>query len=202
MSITSPTPAMREAGFTVVEVLVALALVLVISLGVFALWGTIERSGVESGDRMVTLIQGRVAVARLERDLRLASAQDAPFSTDGAVLDATPTQVVFLMRDDAASLPSLVEWELTGANLMRRKGACPAARPVAFAHNLYSDNKTMLEGLASGSELQYFIGGREVEPPLVAAQLSLVDEVRLRASTAPAGATRVAVVNGGCKVGR
>ena len=172
----------KDAGFTVVELMIGMALVLLISLSTLSLWEGVERTGTGSTDRMVALLQSRVAVARWERDLRLASARDCLFLCNGAVLAADTKQVVFLIREAESTLPSLVEWELAGTSLMRRKGDCPFFRPLLFAHNLYFDNKTILEGLTSESELQYFVGGRMLQLPLDKVQLAQIDEIRLQAS--------------------
>ena len=156
----------KESGFSLVEVIVGISLVLVLSAALLALWTGLERSGVRDGDRMVELIQSRVAIARLERDVRLASALGCAFVAETALLDAEAGQFVLLTRTVESGPPSLVEWEVVGSSLMRRKGPIPQTRPGAFSHSLYSDNKTMLEGLNPGSRLHYLAGGRELTIPI------------------------------------
>jgi prepilin-type N-terminal cleavage/methylation domain-containing protein len=202
MSISRRKRSCWEDGFSLVELVVGLALLLVIACAALALWTGLERAGTSDGDRMVLLLQSRVAAARLERELRLATAQGCLFTVGGPVLEARPNQVVLLTRVEQVAGPVLIEWEVVNGNLMRRRGACPAIRPLLFSHSLYSDNKTMLEGMTSATCFRYFVGGLEIQAPVAAADLAFIDEVRLVGAAATrGGAARIAVA-GGCLVGR
>jgi hypothetical protein len=185
-----------------VELLVALALTLVVAGAALSLWAGLERTGSGDADRMVLLTQSRVAVARLERDLRLGTAQGCPFAVAGPVLEAKAAQVVLLTRSGETGALALVEWEVVGGSLMRRRGSCPLVRPVSVPHSLFTDNKTMLEGLNSGACFHYFVSGVEVPTPVPAAELPFVDEVRLAGRATVAESTPAVRVAGGCRVGR
>jgi hypothetical protein len=147
-------------GFTLVELVVGLALALCLALAVGPLWATMQSAGVKATDDTIRLLQGRVATIRLERDLRLASAEDCHFAVGGPVLEASASQVVLLERAADGSALLMVEWELSGKSLMRRWGLCPLERPTAFRHSLFDDNKTMLEDVQSGSAFSYVVGGK------------------------------------------
>jgi type II secretory pathway pseudopilin PulG len=140
-------------GFSVIELILGLALTVCLAVAVAPLWLSLQGTGVREGDQTVRLLQARVAAARFERDLRLASAAGCPFSLSAPILEASPSQVVFVERPTAGAALILVEWEIVDGTLMRRRGACPVARPVIFSHSLFVDHKTMLEGVRPGSVL-------------------------------------------------
>lgn len=149
----------KMSGFTAMEVLVGITLTLLLALGVAPLVLAMQTSGLREGDRSVAVLQGRVAVARLERDLRMATADGCPFQTGGSILHAGDRQVVFLSSCSTAETLVVVEWELVGTTLMRRWGTCPAESPGAFPHSMYVDNKTMLAGVGPESMFTYVLDG-------------------------------------------
>ena len=119
-----------KRGFTAMEVLVAITLSALIAAGVGPLIISVQKVGLREGDRAVSMLQGRVAGARLERDLRTVTAEGCPFETGGPILQATPQQLVFLGRGTDADELRIVEWEIVGSRLMRRWGPCPSSRPM------------------------------------------------------------------------
>jgi prepilin-type N-terminal cleavage/methylation domain-containing protein len=189
-------------GFTVVELMVGLAIGVLIALAVAPLWVSVEKVGAAEADAGISYLQGRVAVARFERDLRLAGAAGSLFATTWAVLEATPTQVVLLERGPEGEPPSLVEWELAGGSLMRRVGACPAVRPGTFAHSLYADNKTMLEHVERSSRLEYLAGAELLAGPVPQADLGLIDTVKLTLKTKPVSPAGVVAIDISTWVGK
>jgi prepilin-type N-terminal cleavage/methylation domain-containing protein len=199
---TSSTRRPQLTGFTLIELLVGLAIVVSLAAALAPVWLSLERAGANEGDRAISFVQGRVAVARLERDLRLAGAAGCPFPTTCAILEALPSQVVLLERGAEGTAPSIIEWEIAKGSLMRRVGRCPASRPVAFAHSLYSDNKTMLEHLDASSELAYVVNGVRVPGPVAAGDLALVDFVVLAVATKPAPAPGQVPISTTARVGR
>lgn len=169
-----------SAGMSVIELLLGLTLALCLALGVAPLWTSSQSLAVAEGDETIWALQGRVAAARFEKDLRLATAAGAPFSTGSAVLQAGPLQVVLLVKSEEEQSPILVEWEIAGGALMRRWGPCPATVPPTFAHALYLDSKTMLEGVdASGSGFSYEVAWADAAAPVPGADLPHVDAVEL-----------------------
>ena len=185
-----------------VELLIGLALALCLATVAAPLWVSVERAGAREGDRTVQWLQGRVAVARLERDLRLASAGGCLFPVDGPILEATTGQVVFLGRTYADAAPILVEWELVGGALMRRWGDCPAGRPISYRHALFRDNKTMLEGVRAGSAFTYLVDGTEIVGPLDESDLASVEAVVLTMRADVAGEMGSVSVETTARVGR
>ncbi len=139
-----------QRGICLVELLLALALGLCVALAALPVWSRVEGAALVAAENSIWGLQARVAVARLERDLRLATTVGAPFARDTPLLQAASTQVVLLTRDVGSDRLVLVEWELSGDNLMRRWGDCPQVEPTAFPHSLYRDSKTMLERVAAG----------------------------------------------------
>ncbi len=150
----------------------------------------------------VALVQSRVAVARLERDLRLSSAVGCRFATVGPILEASVSQVVFLEPCVAGPEPLLVEWEVSGGALMRRWGACPAVRPSAFGHSLYLDHKTMLEQLDVGGSFSYLVDGLALEGPVPESALASIEAVILEAPMRVAGGPGAMAVRILARVGR
>ena len=153
-------------GFTAIELLLGLALTVVLASAIMPLALSLEGLGTRESDRTIAVLQGRVATARLERDLRLATGGESPFFVVSAILEATPSQVVFLGHADGGPALDLVEWEFTEGRLMRRWGNCPAELPGVFTHSLFVDNKTVLEGLHQGEPLTYVVNGRTMRGPI------------------------------------
>ena len=162
------------------ELMLGLTLGILLMLAVAPLWLSLQMSGAREADRVIKVLQARVAVARLERDLRLATAGGCPFSTIEAVLEATPAQVVFLRRDADDGDLTIVEWEVSSGRLMRRWGWCPASRPATYENGLYIDHKTMLEEVNDGSGFCYSVRGQVRQGPIPAQELSLIDAVTMR----------------------
>lgn len=169
----------RSRGFSAIELLVGLALALCLAAVAAPLWLSVQSAGAREGDRTVKWLQGRVAAARFERDLRLASGAGCLFSLGAPVLEAAADQVVFLERAATGSEPMLVEWELTGGALMRRWGDCPAVRPPSYRHSLFRDHKTMLEGLQGGATLSYVVNGAATAGPVSQRDLTSIEAVVL-----------------------
>jgi hypothetical protein len=165
-------------------------------------WVSFQAVASEEGDRTVWLAQARVATARLERDVRVAGIEACPFPNSSIVLQADPSQVVILTRPGGSGATVLVEWELVNGTLMRRWGGCPALRPAAFPHSLYSDNKTMLERVdTAGSSFSYRVAGREVALPEID-DLASIDEVSVRLAEKADATTGASTVTAAALVGR
>jgi hypothetical protein len=143
------------------------------------LWVSLETVGAREGDRTVQSLQGRVAVARLERDLRLASAKGCPFTVTAPVLEASASQIVFLETPATGSSLLVFEWEIVGGALMRRWALCPAIRPAVYKHSLFRDNKTMLEGVEGGGAFAYVVDGAVVAGPIAQSDLPRIEGVVL-----------------------
>jgi hypothetical protein len=191
-----------RAGFSAIELLLALALTICLAVAVAPLWLSLQRTGVREGDQTVRLLQARVAVARFEHDLRLASAAGSPFPLSGPMLEASPKQVVFLERPMVGAALVLVEWEIVDGALMRRRGLCPVARPLAFSHSLFADHKTMLEGVESGSAFSYLADGSGLDLSQEGVDLTLVDGVVMDLLTTAEGASAPVRTTARGRVGR
>jgi prepilin-type N-terminal cleavage/methylation domain-containing protein len=147
-------------GFSLIELLVGLALSLMLALAIAPLWTTASKVTVEGADRVVATFQARTAVARLERDLRLASALGGVGLECAPVVEADEHHVVVVTRSAANATPELVEWELVGGSLMRRRGPWAGIPAGGVSHSLFNDHKTMLEGLTAGGSFAYLSGAR------------------------------------------
>ncbi len=191
-----------ESGFGVIELVLGLSLALCLAVAVGPLVTSLQKEGVEQADRSVQALQARVALARFERDMRLAGGSGCPFPSSGALLEAGASRVVLLVPRQLGSAPIIVEWEITGSKLMRRWGACPSTRPAVYATSLFVDSKTMLEGVHPGSHLSYLVGQRAVVPPLGRSQLAAVDKVVLELLVAPLGLEHPAPITTAGRVGR
>jgi prepilin-type N-terminal cleavage/methylation domain-containing protein len=145
-------------GFSLIELLVGLVLSLMLALAIAPLWTTASKVTVEGADRVVATFQARTAVARLERDLRLASALGGVGLECAPVVEADEHHLVVVTRSAANATPELVEWELVGGSLMRRRGPWAGIPAGGVSHSLFNDHKTMLEGLAAGGSFAYFSG--------------------------------------------
>ena len=137
-----------------------LVLSLMLALAIAPLWTTAEKVTVEGGDRVVATFQARTMVARLERDLRLASALGGGDLECAPVVEADGHHLVVVTRSAADATPEIVEWELVGGSLMRRRGPWAGVPAGGVSHSLFTDHKTMLEGLAPGGSFAYLSGTR------------------------------------------
>lgn len=189
-------------AFTAIELLLGLTLAIVVIMAVAPLWLSLEKTGVREADRVITVMQARVAIARFERDLRLASAGECPFATAEAVLAATPSQVVLLSRGADDGSLRVVEWEVVSGRLMRRWGWCPPARPVTYENGLYLDHKTMLEGVAEGSGFSYGLSDRSEVEMVPGDELSLIRAVTLSLGSEVNSAVRRSGLSTTAPVGR
>jgi Tfp pilus assembly protein PilV len=179
------------AGFSLLELLIGLSLTVCVALAVAPLWTSLEAKAKADGDRAIVLLQQRVAIARLERDLRAASAAGSLFPASCALLQATPHQIVLLAASASDGGTYLVEWEVTGGAIMRRRGPCPAAIPAAFPHSLYTDSKTMLENVASSTHFVFTSSsGAAVVDPVEGDTLLRVTTVVLQGATRVPGASK------------
>jgi len=142
------------------ELLVGLALSLALALAIAPLWTTAEEVTVDGGDRVLATFQTRTAVARLERDLRLASALGGGDLQCAPVVEADGSHVVVVTRSAVDATPEIVEWELVGGSLMRRRGPWAGIPAGGVSHSQFNDHKTMLEGLAAGASFAYLSGSR------------------------------------------
>jgi competence protein ComGC len=201
-SISEPCRKNGVSGFSALELLIGLALTVCLALTICPLWTQMNMAAASRTDLSVAMVQSRVAIARLERDLRLCSAAKCRFAIPGPIVEASESQVVFLEPAGPGEAPLLVEWELTGGALMRRWGACPAARPATFGHSLYVDHKTMLEQLEAGSTLGYVIDGLTVAGPVSASALASVEAVILDARVKIVGGPGAVVMGSVARVGR
>jgi hypothetical protein len=187
---TSDTPCSahlkREAGITLLELLVGMALTLVLAGALAPAWLGLQAAEVAAGDRAVVLVQSRVVVARLERDLRLAGGGGG-LAGAGGLVEADATHLVLLTAGLDGTGSELVEWEVVGTVLMRRRAPAVVAPRLPVSHGMFTDNKTMLEGVASRALFTYWSGGRALVVPLTASDLQQVEVVCAQSSLAAAG---------------
>jgi len=149
-----------------------------VALSALPVFSRVEAATVSATETTIWELQARVAVARLERDLRLATTLGAPFARDTPLLHAASSQIVLVTRDMQSDAPVLVEWEIVGRSLMRRWGNCPEVVPTTFPHSLYRDSKTMLERVASGrSGFRFVTVVGDNESSLEPQHLGLVERV-------------------------
>jgi prepilin-type N-terminal cleavage/methylation domain-containing protein len=148
-----------ERGFSLVELLLAVLISVLLALSVAPLWFSLQQVAAEAADDVTLVGQSRVALSRLERDLRLATRTVPELGGVGPILAADASQIVLVVRPLDAGPPLAVEWEIVGSALMRRKGAVSGPLAGPPAHAWYTDHKTMLDGLRSGSGFRYFVGG-------------------------------------------
>jgi len=177
-----------EGGLTLVELMVALALAVFLIAAIAPLVTSISRAGVDEADRTLHAVQARVAFARFEQDLRMAAGLGSPLPVASPILEATATRVVLLTRAEVGEDPLLVEWEIRGSSIMRRWGQCPNSLPDTFGTALFIDNKTMLEGLRSGSRFMFAAGVAPLEPPLDDRDLMRIYRVALQLVISPVSA--------------
>lgn len=192
----------HESGFTLIELVIGLALAVILALAVAPLWISLQSGSTRESDQTICLLQERVAVSRFERDLRLASAADCPFALTAPIVEATDSRVVFVTRSVTGVDPIVVEWEIVRGSLMRRWGPCPSTRMVALSGSAYRDNKTMLEGVQSGSSFTYIVDGTSQVAPVTEAELAAIERVTLDLRAKSEGARSPVRVVSEARVGR
>jgi hypothetical protein len=188
------TSCARSAGFTLMEILVGLCLSLLLSAALVPLWSSALRRATGAADRVLCQVATHVATTRLERDLRFASAVGCLDLACGALLEATPTELVVLTRSMDGADRELVEWEITDGRIMRRRAPWTGTIPASFGHALYRDSKTVVEGAVSGTAFLYRAGETAFAGSVAGDELARVTAVRLGGSvTASADAGRVSL---------
>lgn len=163
-------------GFSLLEVLVALCLSVLLLVGIAPLWITAVRTDSAAHGLLADLQRWRVVSARLEADLRAASAQGLPGVSCSPLLEASAERVVFVTRSGRDRSLEIVAWHFAGGSLMRRRAPAGAGStprvPVAF-----SDNKTMMERVVGG-RFAYVTGGVELGSIPPAGDVRRIDRVR------------------------
>lgn len=184
-----------------VEVLVGLFIAVCLAAAIAPVSLALQKAGEDETDGMIWFLQARVAIARFEKDMRLASGAGCPFPSVSMVLQASPTQVIILRRTGDESPPIIVEWEIVNGSLMRRWGRCPDVAPTIFPHSLYVDHKTMLEDVSNASRLSYWANGSVFDsvPP---DDLAQIEEVTIELRGSVAGRAKDVVVESKARVGR
>lgn len=172
-----PTSPLASRGFSLIELLVALALSLLVAAAVSTLWLRVQTTQVEAADRMQAHLAGRVVAARFEKDLRHATMENVGTTVTSSLLRADQKELVLLSVSQGGAA-KLIEWEFAGSSLMRRHGPWLGTVPARGQHSAYNSSKTMLEGVATNAGFGYSIGGATV-PQVEAADLDLVEEVSL-----------------------
>lgn len=187
--MTAPPRTGARAGFTLVEVLVSMAM-----LGVFAgalygffFAGTESSRGHEHQAR--ALADARTATALLTRDLRQAVGQEEGVSSP--VVSVSPTEVLlYVDLDGAASAtdarPSLVRYAIEGAQLVREE-APPIGTTSPYTYGsppAWGESEVLVDDVANGSAPLFTpLGkdGAELQPTINAdAQLREVAAIALR----------------------
>lgn len=202
MCTSEPATPRMDQGFSLVELLWALVLTGLLISSVGPCWIGLQKAGIGQSDRAIAVVQGRVASARLEQDLRQAGTRDVSFKADGPLLRCEPNEVVFIAKENADAPPKLLEWEVSSGKLMRRWGSCPVSRPQSITHSLYADNKSMIEGVASGAGFHYVLIDGAALSSVPADELYLVDKVQLEEKVVIPGGVLSAHLLASALVGR
>jgi len=174
-----------------------MTLSLTLMLGVAPLWISLQSAAVAAQESAIAHGAWRVASARLERDLRGATTEGATGLGPNPLLQAATTEVVFVTRDPRTGALEIVEWEVAGSSLMRRRRPWPGLPPTALSHGAFSDHKTMLEGVSSGS-FTLVSGDSTVAGSTYPEKAPGVDMVRFAATIiggSPAGRHRLGVAS-------
>ncbi|NLT34684.1 MAG: prepilin-type N-terminal cleavage/methylation domain-containing protein [Gaiellales bacterium] len=177
------TSSSDRSGFTLVEVLVALALSTLLLLLLAQLWTGVEKRSADITDRLVWQLQARVAGIRLKHDLRSACAVGGGSAgVPSLLLEADGGRLVMLARTGSPADVELVAWEISGARLMRRRGdAATVTGPLPSGGWHFIDHKTMLEPVEEAARFRYYSEDRELVAPLSPDGLLLADRVQLEA---------------------
>lgn len=193
-------PTCSSEGFSLVEVLVALCLSVVILMGISALWVATVRTGLGSQETLIEVQRWRVVSARMERDLRVASADGVSGLSGSPLLEASPTRLVMITRSTSDEGLEIVAWEFVNGVLMRRRAPLPVAGPPVSIGG-FRDNKTMLEGV-EGGVFSYAAGAFPLGGTVSSAALRSVDAVAASCSVTAGDTRRRVTVSGGAGVGR
>lgn len=167
-----------EPGFSLIELMVAVTLSVLLALAVAPLWIGLQRTSQDGFDRLLDAGRFQVVAARFERDLRLVAPENDLRSRGALVLQAGERQITFVTQAVDGSGLEVVSWEVVGGSLMRRRRPYDPAVGAGLIPGSYADNKTMVEGLATGT-LHFESGYGDFSPNLEVSLLRRVERVRL-----------------------
>jgi len=167
-----------EPGFSLIELMVAVTLSVLLALAVAPLWIGLQRNSQDGFDRLLDAGRFQVVAARFERDLRLVAPENDLRSRGALVLQAGERQITFVTQAVDGSGLEVVSWEVVGGSLMRRRRPYDPTAGAGVLPGSYSDNKTMVEGLAGGT-LHFEFGYGDFSPNLGVPLLRRVERVRL-----------------------
>lgn len=124
-----------ESGFTLVEVLVTIMLMTMVMFALYAMFDMSLRVYGVGNDTVETNENARVALDRMEREIRSAwhsgSACDASSAT-GFLVDSgsSPTSITFSNCLSNTGLPTEIRYSMSGDDLVRSEGGA-SAEPLA-----------------------------------------------------------------------
>jgi prepilin-type N-terminal cleavage/methylation domain-containing protein len=112
--------ARAQAGFTVVEVLVAMAVLGIVAIGAMTLIEVVMRQGRGIVDRTESAQRGRLALDQMTRQIR---SQVCPSATKKGLVAATPNALTFyadLTDGGTGAVPAMrkLEWEPASKNIV------------------------------------------------------------------------------------
>ena len=113
-------------------------------------------------------------------------------------------QVVMVTKRWDSSDLELVEWEISGDRLMRRRGEWAGNVPDAITNELFFDHKTMFEGATASTKFRFFCNASEIPASDIGENRAAIDAVVLEGfSKIRGGGNRVTIaVAAGEAVGR
>jgi hypothetical protein len=163
-----------------------LMLSLILAAALLSLWIGSVRFGTGASDRIIWDVQARVAVARFERDLHSATARKGPDVACNPVLEAMSASVTLLSDPRCTGVPEVIQWEVAGDTLMRRRAPLLVSEDGATALPVrFVDHKTMLEGVPRGTSFRYVVAGSGQVESVPQEDRWRVESVMLRGPAGP-----------------
>jgi prepilin-type N-terminal cleavage/methylation domain-containing protein len=141
-----------ERGFTLVELLVAMAAVGIVAAGILSVFLSSMKTFADQNNRMTSQDSARLGIEQLARYVRGACSSASNLSSvSDSIAYAQPQELVFYVNMDADSAPEKVRYYVSGTTLLMQ-----VAEPIMTSipptyPGTYASNEPVILGVANGT---------------------------------------------------
>lgn len=153
MSRLRPRPRSRQRGFTLVELLMGIALSSIFALGLFAFFFAGIDSARTSESQARAQAAGRTAIDRLSTDIRQAVSPNGGLTAP--VISLSPTALEMYVDPSRAVAsttprPQKVRYSIV-SNQLVREAADPVGATAPFSYGSYAQSEVLIDALSNGA---------------------------------------------------